>query len=102
MDEISKTGNGFVVDASVIARAFRITAEQVRDDMHSGRISSRTEIGVDKDEGRWRMTFYRGERAFRLVVDAEGQVLTRGSFPVTPRSPAVRLGPQPKKGGDSP
>lgn len=90
MSEVSKTDSGFVVEAAAIARAFGITEEQVRDEMRTGRISSRSERGSGKDKGRWRMTFYRADRAFRLVANAEGEVLSRGSFPVTPRARAVR------------
>ncbi|SDI82554.1 DUF6522 family protein [Alloyangia pacifica] len=90
MGEVSKTDSGFVVEAATIARAFKVTEEQVREEMRSGLISSRSERGAGKDEGRWRMTFYRADRAFRLVVDEEGEVLSRGSFPVTPRARSVR------------
>lgn len=90
MSEVSKTDSGFVVEAATIARAFKITEEQVREEMRNGLISSRSESGSGEDEGRWRMTFYRSDRAFRLVVDEEGEVLSRGSFPVTPRSRSVR------------
>ncbi|WP_297771782.1 DUF6522 family protein [uncultured Roseovarius sp.] len=90
MSEVSKTDSGFVVDATAIARAFKITEEQVRQEMRNGLISSRSESGTDEDEGRWRMTFYRADRAFRLVGDAQGEVQSRGSFPVTPRSRSVR------------
>lgn len=86
LSEVSRTDSGFVVEASALARAFGITEAQVREEMRSGLISSRSEIGEGADEGRWRMTFYRGDRAFRLVVDAEGAVLSRGYFPVTLRS----------------
>lgn len=33
------------------------------------------ERGTGDDTGRWRATFYLGERRLRLVVDAEGNVL---------------------------
>ncbi|GAW36690.1 hypothetical protein RA2_03765 [Roseovarius sp. A-2] len=36
------------------------------------------------------MTFYRADRAFRLVVNAEGEVLSRDGFPVTPLSQSGR------------
>ena len=85
MNDVSRTESGFVVDARVIAQAFGLTSEQVREEMRSGRISSRSETGTGADEGRWRMTFYRDDRAFRLVVDAEGEVLSRGRFPIAPR-----------------
>ena len=90
MSEVSKTDSGFVVEAATIARAFKITEEQVREEMRNGLISSRSESGSGEDEGRWRMTFYRADRAFRLVVDEEGEVLSRGSFPVTPLARPVR------------
>ena len=90
MSEVSKTDSGFVVEAATVARAFKITEEQVREEMRNGLISSRSESGSGEDEGRWRITFYRAERAFRLVVDEEGEVLSRGSFPVTPRARSVR------------
>ncbi len=92
MSEVSKTDSGFVVEAATIARAFKITEEQVREEMRNGLISSRSESGAGEDEGRWRMTFYRADRAFRLVVDEKGEVLSRGSFPVTPRARSVRRG----------
>ena len=89
MADVSRTAEGFVVDAAVIARAFGILPAQVREDMRNGRITSRSETGRDEDVGRWRMTFFRNGRAFRIVVDAEGAILSRSTFPVrTPPSPA--------------
>lgn len=82
MGEVSRTEEGFVVDAAVIGRAFSIPSEQVRDEMRGGQITSRSETGTDEDTGRWRMTFFRNGRAFRLVVDADGQILSRSKFPV--------------------
>ncbi|RVV96717.1 hypothetical protein EKE94_17750 [Mesobaculum littorinae] len=85
MTTISRTEDGFVVDAGVIAEAFGITPDQVRDEMRGGGIATRSETGEGADAGRWRMTFFRGDRAFRLVVDAAGAVLSRSSFPIAPR-----------------
>ena len=99
MSEVSKTDSGFVVEASAIAQAFKITEDQVREEMRNGLISIRSESGSGEDQGRWRMTFYRADRAFRLVVDQEGEVLSRGSFPVTPRVRSVRLN-QPSSGDE--
>lgn len=90
MGEVSVSRDGFEVDAGVVGGAFGIPPETVREEMRAGLITSRCETGVDEDEGRWRLTFYRGGRAFRLVVDAEGAVLTRGSFPVARDRPAPR------------
>lgn len=82
MNDVSISANGFVVDAALVGRAFRLAPETVKEDMRNGRITSRCDAGVDADEGRWRVTFYRDGRAFRLVVNAEGEVLSRSTFPV--------------------
>ena len=62
MSEVSKTDSGFVVEARGIARAFKITEKQVREEMRNRLISSRSESGSREDEGRWRMTFFRADR----------------------------------------
>ena len=80
MTRIETGENGFVVDAEVLADAFGIEAPQVQPRMQSGAITSRCEKGVDKDEGRWRLTFYHAGRALRLTVDQGGQVLGRARF----------------------
>lgn len=82
MNEITVTQDGFVVDATLIGRAFAIAPELVQDELRNGRLTSRSETGVDEDEGRWRLTFYRGGSALRLVVDASGGVLSQSTFPV--------------------
>ncbi len=79
---IKRAGPDFSVDAALLAEAFGVTQAQVQQEMRAGGITSRCEAGVDEDEGRWRLTFHRGERAVRFIVDDAGQVLTRVSFPV--------------------
>ncbi|WP_300436738.1 DUF6522 family protein [uncultured Mameliella sp.] len=81
MGDVSISEDGIVIEAALIAQAFRISAERVREDMRAGRITSRCETGTGSDEGRWRMTFLRDGRAFRFVVDSDGNVLSRSSFP---------------------
>jgi len=58
---------GFVVDAEIIAQALGITAAQVQILMQSKAITSRCEKGVGADQGRWRLTFFHNNRAFRLT-----------------------------------
>lgn len=82
MTGIERAGPDFSVDAALLAEAFAITQAQVQLDMRAGTITSRCEAGVDEDAGRWRLTFHRGDRAVRFIVDDAGQVLTRASFPI--------------------
>lgn len=72
--------DGFVVDAEVIAAAFRIATSEVQNLMQSKAITSRCEKGVGEDEGRWRLTFFHNNRAFRLTVDDKNQILSRAQF----------------------
>lgn len=82
MTGIERAGPDFSVDAALLAEAFAITQAQVQQEMRAGSITSRCEAGVDEDAGRWRLTFHRGDRAVRFIVDEAGQVLTRASFPI--------------------
>ncbi|HMM09509.1 MAG TPA: DUF6522 family protein [Paracoccus solventivorans] len=82
MTGIERAGPDFSVDAALLAEAFAITQAQVQQEMRAGTITSRCEAGVEEDAGRWRLTFHRGDRAVRFIVDETGQVLTRASFPI--------------------
>lgn len=80
MDQVSVTAGGFEVDASLIAAAFGMDMEMVRDKMRAGEITSLCETGVDDDAGRFRLTFRHGARSFRLTVDGAGRVISRARF----------------------
>lgn len=82
MREVSIDGDNLVVDAEVIARGFRIEPAEVPVLMREGRITSRSEIGQDEDEGRRRVTFYYSGRALRLVIDENGTIIRRATFDV--------------------
>ncbi len=92
MTEVERSGDGFVVSAHVLADTFGLTQEEFRDKMRSGAITSRSETGVGDDEGRWRLTFHHEGRALRLIVDDQGTVLKRASFPIRIRQAIVRPG----------
>ncbi|MCR8726123.1 DUF6522 family protein [Frigidibacter sp. ROC022] len=79
----------FVVDAAVLGTAFGIAAAEVPEMLRSNAITSRCEAGVDADEGRWRLTFFHGGKALRLVVDRAGRILTRSTFPSHPPRPGA-------------
>ncbi|MFP1632899.1 DUF6522 family protein [Zhengella sp. ZM62] len=90
MSGIERDDDGFVVDAAVLASGFRLPVEEIRSLMRDGRITSKTEAGEGEDQGRWRITFYHGERAFRLVLNPDHTIRSRGTFPVPGRSSPTR------------
>jgi hypothetical protein len=81
-----------VVDAAVVARELGIDEETLRELLRSRQITSLCEAGIDDDAGRYRLTFFHGNRRLRLVVDADGRVVQRSSidFGDRPLPPAIR------------
>ena len=86
MGGVAREGTDFTVEAELLAEFFGLEPAKVPRMMRAGQITSRSEQGIGEDEGRWRLTFYHGGRALRLVVDAEGAVLRRSSFDTGPRA----------------
>lgn len=80
MTKVELSENGFVVEAESIAEAFGIAAASVQGLMQSGAIKSRCEKGWGDDAGRWRLTFFYNNRAFRLKLDAASQVISSAQF----------------------
>jgi hypothetical protein len=73
--------NGLVeIDASLIAEGFGIALPLLQEQMRAGRITSRSERGIDDDNGRYRLTFYSEHRRFRLVVDEAGAIIQRSTL----------------------
>lgn len=64
-----------VVDAALVAAGLGLETRRFRELMDSGRIASLCERGTGEDAGRYRLTFYHGERRVRLVTDSSGNVL---------------------------
>lgn len=84
MNKVTINTDGFVVDAEIIGTAFNLPPADVPGKLRLCEITSRCEIGVDEDAGRWRLTFYCNGRALRLVVDECGAILSRSTFPAHP------------------
>ncbi len=82
MTAVERTEEGFVVEARLLADVFKLTEDEIRMKMRNGAITSRCEEGQGSDAGRWRLTFHRGDRACRFIVDQTGAVMTRASFPI--------------------
>ena len=92
MSSVTFTTDGFVVDGEILGSAFGLPPADVPDRLRRGEITSRCETGVDEDAGRWRLTFFCGGRALRLVVDETGTVLSRSTFPAhTPTAGPIDL-----------
>lgn len=62
------------LDARIVAEGLGITPEQVEADRLAGTITTLCERGIGIDAGLLRVTFYRGKRRLRLVMDAQGTV----------------------------
>ncbi|WP_111734479.1 DUF6522 family protein [Roseovarius amoyensis] len=85
MNAVTRDGDGFVVDAALLAEIFGLSEAGVRRGMRDGAITSRCETGTGSDAGRWRLTFTHGGRTCRLTVDEHGKVLFRASYDVSRR-----------------
>ncbi len=76
-------------DAALVAEDLRLTPELVLARIREGKITSLCERGLDEDTGRFRLTFFHGNRRVRLVVDEEGKVLERSSAKFHERPPST-------------
>ncbi len=68
------------VDVTIVAKGFGIEPSLVQERMREGKITSLCERGIDEDEGRYRLTFFFGNRRFRLIVDEAGNVVRHSSL----------------------
>lgn len=82
MSSVERSGDDFIVDAAILARAFGLEPEEVRAMMRDGRITSRCEAGMDEDAGRWRLSFFHAGRICRLTVDGSGEILKQSTFAI--------------------
>ena len=74
--KLERDGNGdFIIDAEVVARKFSVGPELFRRHLGIGLVSSAVETGTESDEGRRRLSVRYGNRVWRVVVDAEHNVL---------------------------
>jgi hypothetical protein len=69
--------NGTItVDPGIVAQGLRLDLEVLREQLRNGSVTSLCEKGEGEDAGRFRLTFFSGNRRLRLVVDASGAILT--------------------------
>jgi hypothetical protein len=69
--------DGLSVDASVLGQSLGIKPSLVQVCIREGKITSFCERRVDDDAGRYRLTFFYGNRRLRLTVDEGGNVIRR-------------------------
>lgn len=65
------------VDAALVASALGLAPAEFQALMRDGRIRTLCERGIGEDAGRYRLSFYYLKRRFRLITDAQGNVLGR-------------------------
>lgn len=64
----------FVLDATRLAKRFGWSAEELRELMRRGLVTSRVERGEGEDEGRWRLAVRCGNRRWQAIVLPDGTV----------------------------
>lgn len=74
---IDVEGDGFTVDAALLARLLDVPASEVQALMREGRITSLCEKGVEEHADQFRLTFFHGNRRACVRVDPSGRILTR-------------------------
>lgn len=87
MTRIETNADGFVIDAVLLAEAFKLPVTDIQNLMRAGDITSRSEVGAGTDAGRNRLTFHYRNKAVRFVIDPSGTILSQSSFPISNRAP---------------
>lgn len=90
--KVSIEGEDLCIDAGTLAAELDLTPETVMAGLRDGTITTLTERGEGEDAGRWRLSFFHGNRRLRLIVDDSGAILQRSriDFGDTPLPPAMR------------
>lgn len=63
------------IDGAAVARALGLDVAEFRRMMDHGKITVLCERGTGEDAGRYRASFYHGDRRARFVVDRNGRLL---------------------------
>lgn len=77
-------GETFTVDATLIAKSLGVGVNLVQPLMREGKITSRCERGIDRDAGRYRLTFFHGRRCLSFVIDESGEIIEH-RFEIAPQ-----------------
>lgn len=77
------------VEASLIAADLGLDPSQVLESMRAGQLTALCERGVAEDAGRYRLSFRRGNRRLRMIIDEQGRILERQLTRIRRRRPAA-------------
>ncbi len=80
MGDVTRHGDDFTVDATIIAEGLGLPEHAIARAMSSGAITTRTERGEGDDAGRFRLSFFHRRKVLRLTVDGGGTILSRARF----------------------
>ena len=73
-DSIARDGEGFIVDAALVAAKFGLSVEAFRAELQRGAIVAICEHGEGEDHGRTRLTFRRGALLWRFIIGQDGVI----------------------------
>ncbi len=76
MSEIEFSEDMIQINAEIVAKAFRINSDELKQRMRDGTITSQSEHGTDEDAGKIRLTFFSADRRVRVTADDNGNLLT--------------------------
>lgn len=76
MPEIEIGPDQIRIDAEIVAKALRLTPQDLQHRLREGTVTSRFEQGEGTDAGRLRLTFYSDIRRARIIADTSGVVLS--------------------------
>ena len=72
---ISIADGKITIDADLLASGLGLSEALLKAEMRKGIVSGVTEIGINEDLGRTRLTFRYGSRAWTVVVDPDGNLV---------------------------
>jgi hypothetical protein len=74
---LERDGEGdFLLDPARLAKHFALGTERFRRLVRAGHVKSSVEQGMGEDEGRRRLTVRCGNRAWTVVVDTGGNIVS--------------------------
>ena len=76
MSEIEIGPDQIQIDAEIVAKALKLTPQDLRDRMRDGTVTSSLEQGEGDDAGRVRLTFFSATRRARITADGSGTILS--------------------------
>jgi hypothetical protein len=68
------------IDATIVAEGLGMTPPDLLARMQTAGVTGVCEHGIDADGGRHRLTFFSGNRRFRVVVDQRGAIVRRSTL----------------------